>query len=72
MSWMGSHGVGLGAGSAPAGLRRKAARWAAGGAAVAATAAAGLAAAPSAMAVATIPVPCSVTALQHRDRGGSE
>jgi hypothetical protein len=63
MSWMGSHGVGLGAGSAPAGLRRKAARWAAGGTAAAATVAAGMMAAPSAMAVATIPVPCSVAAL---------
>jgi predicted outer membrane repeat protein len=60
---MGSHGVGLGAGSAPAGLRRKTARWAAGGAAAAATVAAGMMAAPPAMAVATIPVPCSVAAL---------
>jgi hypothetical protein len=63
MSWMGSHGVGLGAGSAPAGLRRKTARWAAGGAAVAATVAAGMMAAPSALAVPVGPVPCSVAAL---------
>jgi predicted outer membrane repeat protein len=63
MSWMGSHGVGLGAGSAPAGLRRNTAHWAAGGAAVAAAVAAGMMAAPSALAVATIPVPCSVAAL---------
>jgi predicted outer membrane repeat protein len=65
MSWMGSHGVGPGAGLAPRGLRRKTARWAAGGAAAAATVAAGLMAAPPAMAVATIPVPCSVTALRN-------
>jgi hypothetical protein len=64
MSWMGSHDVSLGAGSAPAGLRRSTARWAAGGAAAAATVAAGMMAAPSALAVATIPVPCSVAALK--------
>jgi predicted outer membrane repeat protein len=63
MSWAGSHGAGLGAGSVLSGLRRKTARWAAGGAAAAVTVAAGLMAAPPAMAVATIPVPCSVAAL---------
>jgi hypothetical protein len=47
MSWIGSHTT----------------RWAAGGAAAAATVAAGMMAAPPALAVATIPVPCSVAAL---------
>ncbi len=68
MSWMGSHGVGLGAGSAPAGLRRRVARWTAGGVAIAAARAAGMMAAPAASAVATIPVPCSMTALTPRSR----
>jgi predicted outer membrane repeat protein len=65
MSWMGSHGVGLGAGSAPAGLRRRAARWAAGGVAIAAALGGAMMAAPAAMAAPAIPVPCSTTALRN-------
>jgi hypothetical protein len=66
MSWMGSHSVGLGADSAPRGLRRRATRWTAGGVAVAATLGGGvMMAAPAAMAAPTIPVPCSTTALRN-------
>jgi predicted outer membrane repeat protein len=65
MSWMGSHGVGPGASSAPAGLRRNTMRWAAGGAAVTAAVAAALGGASAAVAApaVTTPVPCSVTLL---------
>ncbi|HEX5287245.1 MAG TPA: hypothetical protein VFX25_00110 [Streptosporangiaceae bacterium] len=62
---MGSHGAGPGAGSAPAGLRAKAARWTAGGAVLAALLGGGMLAAPAALAAPSIPVPCSTTALRN-------
>lgn len=67
MTRMGSNGPGLGAGSAPAGPRRRAARWCAAGVSVAAVVGTGLVGASAALAspTVTIPVGCSVSALNH-------
>ena len=65
MTWTRSNSVGRGAGSAPAALARRAVRWGAAGVATAAAVATGLGGvtAASAATAISIPVPCSVTAL---------